>query len=48
MEEARHRLAARTVQPYNQNAILFGFWDDGRLVKEELALVEAERAAAAE
>jgi hypothetical protein len=42
--EARRRLADRTVQPYNKAAILNGDWDNGSLVRDELALVEAEQA----
>jgi len=43
IEIARKRLADRTAQPYNRRAILSGAWDGGALVKDELALVLAEK-----
>lgn len=43
LHEARARVANRYPQPYHQRAILSGDWDNGSLVRDELAKVLAER-----
>ena len=45
---ARERLADLWSQPYHKAAILSGQWDDGRLMKNMIAKVEAEAMSAME
>lgn len=45
IQQARENVAARYQQPYHVNAILRGEWDNGALVRDELAKLKGEDAA---
>lgn len=48
LHDARARVANRYPQPYHQHAIMRGEWDNGSIVRDELAKVLAERKEALE
>ena len=42
IEKARQAVAARVPQTYHVNAIMRGEWDNGALVRDELAKLKAD------